>query len=102
MHCSNHGSSQSPLLDRELQKPQAKQIILLLSEQLKDLANDSKCTKCTVQNISTVLTGHVRDLKVAKQNGEWSKEDRKAMKAEMKAIFKPVKKDIKALWKQGQ
>lgn len=73
-----------------------------MSEGLKDLSNDSKCTECTVQNISTVLTGHVRDLRVAKQNGKWSKEDRKALKAEAKAILKPVKKDMKALWKQGR
>lgn len=38
-------------------------------------------------------------MREAKRNGEWTKEERKGMKAEFKAVFKPMKKDIKALWK---
>ncbi|KAJ5161448.1 hypothetical protein N7492_006840 [Penicillium capsulatum] len=100
--CPSHGPSQSPLLDHELQNPRAKEILLVLSKGLNDLSDDKKCTQCTVQEISTALTGHVRDIKTAKQNGEWSKKERKTLKAEIKSIFKPVKKDIKVLWKEGR
>ena len=70
-----------------------------MSAALNDLADEGKCTKCTVENISTLLTGHAREIKAAKRNGEWSKEDKKALKAEVKGLFKGVKKDVKGLWK---
>ncbi|CAI7660278.1 unnamed protein product [Penicillium palitans] len=97
--CLTHGPSQVPLLDHELQKPQAKDIIQTLATALNDIANEKKCTKCTVENISTLLTGHVRDLRAAKRSGVWSKEDKKALKAEIKGLLRPVKKDVKSLWK---
>jgi hypothetical protein len=72
-----------------------------LSAALSELVDENKCTKCAVENLSTLLTGHVRNLRTAKQNGEWSKEDRKALKAESKGLLKPVKKEIKSLWKKN-
>ncbi|KAJ5498264.1 hypothetical protein N7453_007315 [Penicillium expansum] len=96
--CLTHGPSQVPLLDLELQKPQAKDIIRTLAAALNDIADEKKCTKCTVENISTLLTGHVRDLRAAKRSGMWSKEDKKALKTEIKGLLKPVKKDVKSLW----
>ncbi|KAJ6180440.1 hypothetical protein N7519_010901 [Penicillium mononematosum] len=97
--CLTHGPSQVPLLDSELQKPQAKDIIRALATALNDIADEKKCTKCTVENISTLITGHVRDLRAAKRSGMWSKEDKKALKVEIKGLLKPVKKDVKSLWK---
>jgi hypothetical protein len=73
-----------------------------LSTALNDLADERQCTKCTVESISTLLTSHARDIRAAKQNGEWSKEERKALKAEVKGLFKGVKKDVKSLWKGGK
>jgi uncharacterized protein YlaN (UPF0358 family) len=99
MDCATHGPSQVPLVDRELQKPQAKEVIRVLTAALNDLTNEKKCTKCTVESISTQLTGHARDLRAAKRSGAWSKEDKKALKAEVKGLFKPIKKDVKSLWK---
>ncbi|KGO69552.1 hypothetical protein PITC_000500 [Penicillium italicum] len=90
---------QVPLLDQELQKLQAKAFLCTLAAALNDIADEKKCTKCTVENISTLLTGHVRDFRAAKRGGMWSKEDKKALKAEMKVLLKPVKKDVKSLWK---
>ncbi|KAJ5503237.1 hypothetical protein N7463_006111 [Penicillium fimorum] len=97
--CLTHGPSQVPLLDRELQKPQAKDIIRTLATALNDIADEKKCTKCTVENISKLLTGHVRDLRAAKRSGMWSKEDKRALKMEIKGLLRPVKKDVKSLWK---
>ncbi|KAJ5509279.1 hypothetical protein N7527_011422 [Penicillium freii] len=97
--CLIHGPSQVPLLDHELQKQQAKDIIQTLATALNDIADEKKCTKCTVEIISALLIGHVRDLRAAKRSGVWSKEDKKALKAEIKCLLKPVKKDVKSLWK---
>jgi hypothetical protein len=73
-----------------------------LTSALNDLSDEKKCTKCTVEKSSALLTSHVRDIRAAKRNGQWSKEDRKALKAEVKSSFKPMKKAIKALWKEGK
>ncbi|KAJ5824268.1 hypothetical protein N7447_006608 [Penicillium robsamsonii] len=97
--CVTHGPSQVPLLDRELQKLQAKDIIRTLATALNDITDEKKCTKCTVENISNLLTSHVRDLRAAKRSGMWTKEDKKALKMEIKGLLKPVKKDVKSLWK---
>lgn len=95
----SNGPSKTPLLDRELQKPQTQEVIHAISSALNELVNEKKCTKCTVENLSTLLTEHIRNLREAKQNGEWTKEDRKILKAETKSLLKPVKKQLKGLWK---
>jgi hypothetical protein len=95
----SHGPSKTPLLDRELQKPQTQEIIQAISSALDEFVDEKKCTRCTVENLSTLLTEQIRNLREAKQNGEWSKEDRKALKAETKSLLKPVKKQLKGLWK---
>jgi ElaB/YqjD/DUF883 family membrane-anchored ribosome-binding protein len=97
--CYSHGPSKTTLLDRELQKPKAQKIIHALSTALDELADEKICTRCTVENLSTLLTDHVRNVRMAKENGKWSKEERKALKAETKSLLKPVKKQIKSLWK---
>ncbi|KAL4936319.1 hypothetical protein BDV06DRAFT_216773 [Aspergillus oleicola] len=100
--CTAHGPSQTPHLDHELQQPYAQAIIRALITVLNDLASEKKCTKCTIENSSTLLTSHVRDIRAAKKKGQWSKAERKALKAEVKSSFKSVKKDVKALWKEGK
>ncbi|KAJ5098918.1 hypothetical protein N7532_005919 [Penicillium argentinense] len=97
--CSTHGPSQTPLLDRELQTERAQDIIGLLAKALNNVTDGTKCTKCTVDEVSALLTDHVKSLRLAKQNGEWSKEERKTLKAEVKLLFKPVKKGVTSLWK---
>lgn len=96
-----HGPSQTPHLDRELQKPQAKEILHVITTALNNIADEKQCTKCTLQSTSTLLTSHARDIRAVK-HGEWSKEDRKTLKAELKGLFKGVKKDAKGLWKEGK
>lgn len=97
--CMSHGPSKTPLLDRDLQKPQTQEIIHAISSALEELVDEKKCTRCTVEDLSTLLTEQIRNLREAKQNGVWSKEERKAMKAETKSLLKPVKKQLKGLWK---
>ncbi|KAL4813104.1 hypothetical protein BDW67DRAFT_187960 [Aspergillus spinulosporus] len=98
--CIVHGPSQTPHLDHEFQQPYAQSIIHTLTAALNDLADEKKCTKCTVEKFSALLTNDVREIRAAKKNGQWSKEERKALKAEVKSSCKPVKKSVKALWKE--
>ncbi|KAL4735896.1 hypothetical protein BDV11DRAFT_195078 [Aspergillus similis] len=100
--CSVHGPSQTPHLDHEFQQSYAQDIIRTLTAALNDLADEKKCTKCTVEKSTALLTSHVRDIRDAKKNGQWSKEEKKALKTEVKTSFKPVKKAVKALWKEGK
>ncbi|OGM39931.1 hypothetical protein ABOM_011353 [Aspergillus bombycis] len=96
--CTVHGPSQTPHLDRQLQQPQTKEILQALSVALNDIADERQCTKCAVETASGLLTGYVREVKAAKKNGQYSKEERKALKKEVKALGRGVKRDVKALW----
>lgn len=84
-----------------MQKSQARETIRTWADALNDIVDEKKCTKCTVENISAFLTGLVQDLRVAKQDEGWSKENKKALKAEVKSLLKPVKRDMKSLWKEN-
>lgn len=44
----------------------------------------------------------MQDFKQQKKNGEFSKDDKKAMKKEMKGLFKGVKHDAKKVWKEKE
>ncbi|KAF7592435.1 hypothetical protein BBP40_000283 [Aspergillus hancockii] len=100
-HCGVHGASQTPHLDHQLQQPETKQILQALTIALNDIADENQCTKCAVESASSLLTGYVREIRAAKRNGKWSKEEKKAIKAEVKSLSKGVKRDVKALWKEG-
>ncbi|KAE8333070.1 hypothetical protein BDV39DRAFT_199422 [Aspergillus sergii] len=99
--CTVHGSSQTPHLDRQLQQPQTKEILQALTVALNDIADERQCTKCAVETASGLLTGYVREVKAAKKNGQYSKEEKKALKKEIKDLAKGVKRDVKALWLEG-
>jgi hypothetical protein len=99
--CGVHGASQTPHLDRQLQQSQSKEILQALIMSLNDIADENRCTKCAVESASSLFTGYVREVRAAKRSGKWSKEEKKAIKAEVKSLGKGVKRDIKALWKEG-
>ena len=97
--CWTHGPSQTPVLDRDLQSPHAREHIIALATALSELANKDNCTKCTVEKVSALLTLQARDIKVANRNKGWTKEDKRVRKVEFKILCQGVKKDMKALWK---
>ncbi|PLN81402.1 hypothetical protein BDW42DRAFT_169002 [Aspergillus taichungensis] len=99
--CTVHGPSQTPHLDRELQLPYAQAMIQALTAALNDLTDEKKCTQCALERTSTLLASHVQEIQSVKKNGQWSKGERKALKAELKTSLKGVKKDAKALWSEG-
>lgn len=69
---------------------------------LNDVVNDEKCTKCATEEIAKTTSAYIRELKAAKKNGEFAKEDKKALKTEVKALFKSVKGDLKAAKKESK
>ncbi|OQE31731.1 hypothetical protein PENSTE_c001G04720 [Penicillium steckii] len=96
--CATHGSS-TPLIDRELHSARGLETVQILSTALNDLTDGNKCTKCTIESLVTLLVGQLKEVRLAKQNGEWSKEDKKTLKAETKFLFKPAKKSLKEILK---
>jgi hypothetical protein len=85
-----------------LQRPQARNALQVLSLALMDLANGRDCTECSLKEVARTVTLSIRELKSAKKNGEFSKEEKKAMKAEVKATFKELKDEVKRTWKDNK
>lgn len=69
-----------------------------LSTALSDTANSRGCLKCTIKDTVHMLTVYARDYKANRKNEPWSKEEKKAMKAEVKAFFGEIKRDVKETW----
>jgi hypothetical protein len=94
-----HNVSQTPYLDRQLQQPRTKEILQALISALNDIADENQCTQCAVQNSSNALGQYFQELRAAKKNGEWSKEEKKGIRKEIKGLAKGLKRDVKATWK---
>ena len=98
--CEEHGPSSTPNLDRALQKPSAQNLLLALSKAFADAANPEQCTRCAAESGSKAISSFMVDMKQAKKNGDWTKEDKKAIKRELKHVFKPLKGEMKNAWKE--
>ena len=86
----------TPRLDEQLRQPKAREAAQMISSRLGD---PDQCTQCSTQALATTLTDYVKGLREAKKSGNLTKEERKELKAEVKFLFKSVKKDIKTIWK---
>lgn len=101
--CSHHGTeSQTPHLDALLQQPNTRAALLALSSAFAAAAEDDRCLKCVIDSVVPDVAQCMQDFKKQKKAGEFSKEDKKAMKKEMKALFKGVKGAAKKTWKDGR
>ena len=98
--CEHGTASQTPHIDAQLQQPKARAALLALSTTFAAAAEEDRCLKCTVESVIPELSVWMQDMKAKKKNGEISKEDKKALKTEMKWLFKGMKKDVKTMWKQ--
>lgn len=76
-------------------------MIQALTAALNDLMDEKKCTQCALERASALMASHVQEIQAVKKNGQWSKGERKALKAELKTSLKGVKKDAKTLWSEG-
>lgn len=97
--CEVHGITQTPHLDKLLQnRPKAE--LRDLADIVQALNDGDQCAKCAVQAAVTIITGFVQELYTAKKSGKLSKEDKKALKLEVKGLVKGMKGDIKSQRKE--
>lgn len=102
--CPIHPASPTPHIDTHLHQPSNRSYLLSISEALADLADSegAHCTKCAIDNVAETLTKLLRDVKMAKKNGEWTKEEKKALKKEAKMLGKGVKGECERVWREGE
>ncbi|CAH0027107.1 unnamed protein product [Clonostachys rhizophaga] len=98
--CPRHGASTTPTIDKHLRQFHVNDRLQALAPGTTALDGQG-CTRCTVEAVTSVLSGYTRDLKAAKKSGQLTKQERKAMKAEAKAMSKEIKKNLKATWKKA-
>jgi len=98
--CYYHGASQTPHLDAQFRQPGATALIGQLNTAAAQAANGERCWKCAAKDAAHAFTVYVRDLKAAKKGGKWTKEEKKALKAEAKSVIREIKYDCKKAWKE--
>ncbi|KAJ4127848.1 hypothetical protein NW768_008127 [Fusarium equiseti] len=97
--CAVHGLSQTPHLDHLLQsRPKAE--LQGLADAVESLKHGDQCAKCAVQAAVSIIAGFVQEVYTAKKSGKLSKEDKKALKSEVKDIMRGMKGEIKAQKKE--
>lgn len=69
-----------------------------LGTALNDTANSNGCLKCTIKDAVHMLTVYARDYKANRKNDPWTKEEKKAMKMEVKTFFQEIKRGVKDTW----
>ncbi|CAI6341402.1 unnamed protein product [Periconia digitata] len=99
--CDAHSRASIPFIHAQLQQQQAKEAIRAISIAFGNLADGSGCSECILREIAQTVTLCLRELKTAKKNGKWSKEEKKTMKREVKVAFKDIKREVKQTWKNG-
>lgn len=71
-----------------------------LGAALIDTVDRHGCAQCNAKDAVHALTVYMRDLREEKkENGKWFKEDKRALKVEVKAFLKEIKRDAKQAWK---
>lgn len=97
--CRLHGAVQTPRLDAHLRETSTKARIEELRSALADVVDDNRCLKCATEAAAQALFSYLRDLREAKQNGEYSTGEKKALKKEVKGLAKEMKRDMKKIRK---
>jgi glucosamine 6-phosphate synthetase-like amidotransferase/phosphosugar isomerase protein len=96
-HCTKHGPSQTPNLDRQLQSPRNREFVHGLITALDQAVQEGHCTECAIQKMAELVTAYAQDMKAQKKQGHWSKEEKRALKKELKEVGKRVKSTVKAM-----
>jgi len=71
---------------------------LALSAAFAAAAEEDRCLECAVESVVPDLKVCMQDMKMAKKNGSFAKEDKKALKAEMRWLSSGLK-DVRKSWK---
>lgn len=100
--CQLHGTSQTPLLDTHLREPRIKASLQSLSSLLANAAEEGMCLECVMESVAHTLTTCLRDFQRAVKSGELSRKEKKALKAEAKALAKDMKHNIHHAWHAGR
>lgn len=100
--CHVHGPSKTPLIEAHLRQPGTKASVQALINSLSNAIEEEKCLKCAMQDAARTLTSCARDYRTAKKNGQWSREEKKALKAEAKGLANDLKGIVKATWKASR
>ena len=93
--CNHHGPSPTPYIDSLIGQPSTKAAILALSAALANAVNEDQCSKCNIESVAQASAMLMKDLKKAKKSGQWTKEDKKAIRMETKGLFKEMKQAMK-------
>ncbi|KAF1351421.1 hypothetical protein BDV97DRAFT_369060 [Delphinella strobiligena] len=93
--CPHHAASKTSVIDAQFQQTETTVCMHALGIALNYTASSSACLKCTIKDVVHTLTVYARDYKANRKN---AKEDKKAMKAEVKFLFEEIKRDIKETW----
>lgn len=94
-----HAPSQTPILDKLLSEPTTKARIQTIAAAINDLGDESKNTQSALRTAFMTVAEMAKDAKKEKKEGRWSKEDKKALKEELKPMFQDIKKEMKGTWK---
>ena len=102
--CPAHDSAETPYLDSWFRKPTLQQSLLALAQSLTDAANNERCTRCAIEDSVRTLTQLGAEAKKAKKESKLlsTKEEKKAMKQEVKGVMKAMKPEIKRMWKEAE
>ncbi|KAL6916811.1 hypothetical protein FSHL1_008516 [Fusarium sambucinum] len=97
--CAVHGLSETPHLDRLLQsRPQSE--LQGLADAVESLRQGDRCAKCAIQAAVAIITGFMGEIYTAKKSGKLSKEEKKALKSEVKGLATGMKEGIKSQKKE--
>lgn len=86
-----HNPTPTPSLDVHLSTPAAKSAVHSITTALDHATDGAHCTRCTANEAARTLTRYLFEMREAKKAGEWSKEDKKRVKVEMKGLMREVK-----------
>jgi len=89
--CNHKGSNATPFLDAQLHQPAAREAVSSVHTTMQYAVDGEHCTRCTANEAARTLTKYVFDMRDAKQRGNFSREEKRAMKAEVKALLREVK-----------
>lgn len=88
--CTHYPTSPTPFLDAYLTSSTAKNAVQSLNTTLEDLIDSDHCTRCTANEAARTLTRYLFEMRQANKAGDWRKEDKKAMKVELKGLMREI------------
>ena len=99
--CQVHGPSSSPMLEKHMGTPGVQESIQVLLSVVSDAVENGTCLRFAIQSVAEESAVVLREFKTKKRSGHWSREEKKALKAEAKVLMKDAKKSFRKMWKSS-